>query len=72
MKVIDLAEVPAPKLKEGHVLIETRASLISAGTERIFLECEKANLTDFESKHFSVIFHLASLFLPISALGRFG
>jgi len=65
---IELAEVPAPHLKEGHVLIETRASLISAGTERMLLEFGKAKLTDFCLDHFSVIFPEASL-LPISALG---
>ena len=43
---IELAEVPAPHLKEGHVLIETRTSLISAGTERMLLEFGKANLLD--------------------------
>jgi len=34
---IELAEVPVPHLKEGHILIETRTSLISAGTERMLL-----------------------------------
>jgi len=43
---IEFAEVPAPHLKEGHVLVESRTSLISAGTERMLLEFGKANLLD--------------------------
>jgi len=42
----ELAEVPAPHLKEGYILVETRTSLISAGTERMLLEFGKANLLD--------------------------
>ena len=38
---IELAEVPTPHLKEGHILIETRTSLISAGTERMLVELVK-------------------------------
>lgn len=30
-----LKEVPAPKVRAGHLLVRTRASLISAGTERM-------------------------------------
>ena len=33
-----LAEVPCPEVTRGHVLIQTRKSLISAGTERMLLE----------------------------------
>ena len=40
---IELAEVPAPHRKEGHVLIATKTSLISAGTERMFVEFGKIN-----------------------------
>ncbi|HZS83496.1 MAG TPA: bi-domain-containing oxidoreductase [Stellaceae bacterium] len=32
---ISLAEVPPPRAKPGHLLVATRASLISAGTERM-------------------------------------
>src|SRR5216684_2757534 len=32
---LKIAEVPAPQLKPGHLLVATRASLISAGTERM-------------------------------------
>jgi len=39
-----LAEVPCPSVKRGHVLIRTRASLVSAGTERMLVEFGKANL----------------------------
>ena len=43
---IELAEVPTSRLKEGHILVETRTSLISAGTERMLVEFGKANLLD--------------------------
>jgi len=43
---IELAEVPTPQLKEGHILVETQTSLISAGTERMLVEFGKANLLD--------------------------
>ncbi|HJN23963.1 MAG TPA: bi-domain-containing oxidoreductase [Rhodospirillales bacterium] len=33
-----LMEVPAPKVRAGHLLVQTRASLISAGTERMAVE----------------------------------
>ena len=38
-----LAEVPCPEVTSGHVLIQTRKSLISAGTERMLLEFGNAN-----------------------------
>ena len=38
---IELAEVPMPSLRKSHILIETRASLISAGTERLLAELVK-------------------------------
>ncbi len=38
-----LAEVPCPEVVKGHVLIQTRKSLISAGTERMLLEFGNAN-----------------------------
>lgn len=41
-----LAEVPAPGVSRGHVLIRTRASLLSVGTERIFVEFSKSNLIE--------------------------
>ena len=39
-----LMEVPAPKVKAGHLLVETRASVISAGTERMVIEFAKKSL----------------------------
>lgn len=42
--VTELAEVPRPVSKSGQVLIRTRTSLISAGTERMLVEFGKAGL----------------------------
>jgi predicted dehydrogenase/threonine dehydrogenase-like Zn-dependent dehydrogenase len=42
--VLELLDVPAPKVSPGHLLIQTRASLISAGTERMLVEFGKASL----------------------------
>jgi len=39
-----LKEVPAPSVKPGHVLVRTRASLISAGTERMVIDFARKNL----------------------------
>jgi predicted dehydrogenase len=39
-------EVPAPGVQPGHLLIATKASLVSAGTERMLMEFGKANLLD--------------------------
>lgn len=39
-----LREVPPPRVKAGHVLVETRASLISAGTERMVVEFARKSL----------------------------
>jgi len=41
---MQLAEVPCPQVGRGQVLIQTRASLISAGTEKMLVEFSKANL----------------------------
>jgi predicted dehydrogenase/threonine dehydrogenase-like Zn-dependent dehydrogenase len=41
-----LADVPAPKVKKGSVLIQTKISLVSLGTERMLVEFGKANLID--------------------------
>lgn len=38
-----LEEVPVPQIKAGHVLIKTRHSLVSLGTERMLVEFGKAN-----------------------------
>ncbi|WP_205848027.1 bi-domain-containing oxidoreductase [Anaerohalosphaera lusitana] len=41
---MEIAEVPCPQVGAGQVLIQTRASLISAGTERMLVEFSQANL----------------------------
>lgn len=41
-----LEDVPAPQVKRGSVLIQTRRSLVSLGTERMLVEFGKANLLD--------------------------
>jgi len=41
---MQITDVPAPLVGPGQVLIQTRASLISAGTEKMLVEFSKANL----------------------------
>ena len=41
---MELAEVPAAQVGRGRVLVRSRASLISAGTERMLVEFSKGNL----------------------------
>mgnify|MGYP000296170803 CR=1 FL=1 len=41
---IELANVPTPLCRPGHLLIATRRSLISAGTERMLVEFGQASL----------------------------
>jgi len=41
---MELAELPCPRPGRGQVLIQTRASVISAGTERMVVEFSQANL----------------------------
>lgn len=40
----EVAEVPAPRAGQGHVLIRSHVSLVSAGTERMLVDFGKANL----------------------------
>jgi NADPH:quinone reductase-like Zn-dependent oxidoreductase len=40
----EVAEVPSPVAGPGHLLIRTRRSLVSAGTERMLVEFGKAGL----------------------------
>jgi threonine dehydrogenase-like Zn-dependent dehydrogenase len=40
----ELIELPAPRSKPGHLLIQTSVSLVSAGTERMLVEFGHANL----------------------------
>ena len=42
----EIAELPAPQVGAGQVLIHTSRSLVSAGTERMLVEFGKANLID--------------------------
>jgi predicted dehydrogenase/threonine dehydrogenase-like Zn-dependent dehydrogenase len=39
-------EVPAPHVTPGHILVQTRRSLVSSGTERMLLEFGRKNLLD--------------------------
>ncbi len=41
---IEVAEVPCPLVRPGHLLVHTRASLISPGTERMLVEFGQAGL----------------------------
>lgn len=41
---IEVADVPTPLCRPGPLLIATRRSLISAGTERMLVEFGQANL----------------------------
>ena len=43
---VELAEVPCPHVKPGHVLLRTTRSLISPGTERMLLDFGKAGLIE--------------------------
>jgi predicted dehydrogenase len=42
--ITEVAEVPAPKVLPGTLIIKTKASIISAGTERMLVDFGKANL----------------------------
>ena len=46
-----LSEVPAPAVRRNHLLIRTRASLISVGTERMLVEFGKASLISKARSH---------------------
>jgi len=41
---VSLAEIPVPRVRLGHLLIETRRSLVSIGTERMLLAFGQGNL----------------------------
>jgi predicted dehydrogenase len=41
---LELADVPAPVLEQGSVLVLTRASLVSVGTERMVMDLAKKSL----------------------------
>ena len=42
----ELADIPCPRVKAGHLLIRSTVSLVSAGTERMLVDFGKANLID--------------------------
>lgn len=42
--VTEVADVPCPVVRPGHLLIQTRRSLISAGSERMIVEFGKSSL----------------------------
>jgi threonine dehydrogenase-like Zn-dependent dehydrogenase len=42
--ITEIAELPAPKVKRGQVLIQTSRSLVSLGTEKMLVEFGKASL----------------------------
>ena len=42
----EIAEVPAPRGRAGHLLIRTTRTLVSAGTERMLVDFGKANLIE--------------------------
>ena len=42
----ETANVPCPQVKPGHLLVQTQASLISSGTERMLVEFGKASLIE--------------------------
>src|SRR5260370_5454720 len=41
---LKIADVPTPQLRAGHLLVATRASLISAGTERMVVDFARKSL----------------------------
>lgn len=44
--ITELADVPVPAVKPGHLLIRSKMSVISAGTEKMLVDFGKANLLD--------------------------
>ena len=42
----EVADIPCPSLRKGQLLIRTRQTLVSAGTERMLVEFGKAGLID--------------------------
>src|SRR5437588_2650334 len=43
---MQVIEAPVPLLQEGHVLIRTRRTLISAGTERMLIDFGRASMQE--------------------------
>lgn len=42
--VTELADVPCPQVKSGYILIQSNASVVSLGTERMLVDFGKANI----------------------------
>ncbi len=47
----ELVEVPVPAVVPGHLVVENRASVVSAGTERMLVEFGRSNLLEKARKH---------------------
>ena len=54
----ELAEIPAPKVRPGHLLIRTIASLVSSGTERSVVELGQASLLQKARKQPEKVFQV--------------
>ena len=42
----ELVDVPCPKLGQGQLLVQTRRTVVSAGTERMLVDFGKASLIE--------------------------
>ncbi len=42
--MVEVAEIPVPRVRPGHLLVRTKASVISPGTERMLIEFGRAGL----------------------------
>ena len=42
--ITELADIPSPKVKSGHILIKTTRTLVSLGTEKMLVEFGKSSL----------------------------
>ena len=47
----DVAEIPCPAVKPGHVLIRTTTSLISSGTERMLIDFSRSSMISKVKAH---------------------
>ena len=41
---LSVKTIPSPKVRSGHILVQTRTSLISAGTEKLAIDFAKMNI----------------------------
>ncbi|MGH8020134.1 MAG: hypothetical protein ACREIA_18015 [Opitutaceae bacterium] len=58
-----LADVPAPSVPRGHVLIRTEVSLLSPGTERMLVSFGQANLLEKARQQPEKVERVAQLFV---------